>query len=312
MPTADDIRKRIVEHGMSINDRVIAALPPRYGLMVEQIRSISRAYKNDLDTFLANLSTVKSLDILVIYLALLAVLYKHKALGDDELRKLGEAFERYVYDVFSASRARKALEEAGVEREVANDAIFNVVRALNITGNKYKSAYLWVARQRKISHFENSIRALLFRNEGGSRVGRGVKLFLRLFIHDSNIPLAIKIAYTHEHKKYILHGDIYTALVTLRSGAFEDVASLTAEKVKARVARRLLCEAREGGQRCREVVIRLESVRGLVRHVGKISGDPLLYERGAYDIGINYCRDLKCDICPIKDVCRRYTFVRLK
>jgi hypothetical protein len=309
---ADNIRKRIVEHGMSIGDRVIVTLPPRYGLMVEQIRSISRAYKNDLDTFLANLSTVKGLDILVIYLTLLAVLYKHKALNDDELRKLGEAFEKYVYDVFSASRARKALEEAGVEKEVADDAIFHVARALNIINNRYKSAYLWIAKQSKIVDFENNIRALLFRNKGGNRVGRGVKLFLRLFIHDTNIPLAIKIAYTHEYKKYILHGDIYTAIVTLRSGAFEDVASLTAERVKARVARHLLCEAREGGQKCRDVVIRLESVRGLVRYVGKISGDPLLYERGAYDIGINYCRDLKCDVCPIRDVCRRYTFVRLK
>ncbi|AAL63032.1 hypothetical protein [Pyrobaculum aerophilum] len=312
MPTAEEIRRRIIEHGLSIRDRVIATMPQRYSLMVEQIRSIARSYRGDFDTFLTNLSSIKGLDLLVIYTALLAVLSKHKSLSDEEILKIGDSFDRHIYDVFSASKARRALEEAGVEKEIANDVISGVVKALNLINNKYNSPYLWIAEQRRIERFENSVREVLFRNEGGNRVGRGVKLFLRLFIHDTNIPLAVRIAYTQENKKYILHGDMYTALVTLRSGAFEDVASITAERVKARVAKRLLCEAKEGGARCKDVVMRLESIRGLVRYVGKISGDPIVYERGAYDIGYRYCRDLKCEACPINDVCKRYTFIKLK
>lgn len=74
-----------------------------------------------------------------------------------------------------------------------------------------------------------------------------VKTILRLFIHESNIPLALKIAYTPEYKKYVIHGDMYTALVTLRSGAFEDLDTLTSQRVKLRVAKRIICENREGG-----------------------------------------------------------------
>lgn len=310
MPTAEDARRKIVEHGMAIHDRIVESLPPGLGLMVEQVRSISRTYKGDLDTFLTNLATVKNIDNLITYIALLAVLNKYKSLSDEELRRLGAAFERYVYDVVSASRLRKALEEAGIEKEVANETISTLLRALGVIHHKHKALYLWIAKQRRLANFERGVREVFFRGEGGNKVGRGVKLLLRMFIHDTNIPLAIKIAYSQEYKKYLPHGDMYTALVTLRSGAFEDVASLTAERVKARVAKRLLCEAR--GEKCKDVVIRLESIRGLVRHVAKISGDPVLYERGAYDIGVKYCKDLKCEACPIRDVCKRFIFIRLR
>jgi hypothetical protein len=308
--TAEEVRKKIVEHGASIRDRVIENLPHNYALLVEQVRSISRTYKTDFDTFVASLSNVRGLDLLITYTALVALLSKHKPLSDAELKNLAAAYEKHIYDVFSASRIRRALEEVGVEKDVANQVITDVLRASSVINNKYKSLYLWIAKQRKIADFENGIREVVFRGEGGNRVGRGVKLFLRLFIHETNIPLATKIAYGQEHKKYILHGDMYTALVTLRSGAFEDVPTLTAERVKARVAKRLLCEAKEG--KCRDVLLRLESIRGLVRHVGKISGDPVLFERGAYDIGSKYCKDLRCEECPLKDICRRHTFIKVK
>ncbi|ACB39001.1 hypothetical protein [Pyrobaculum neutrophilum] len=312
VPSAEEVRRRIVEHGLSIRDKVVETLPHSYGLVVEQVKSISRVYKGDFETYLSSLSNVKGLDLLVIYAALVAALYSRRPIGEEELRKLAGAFEANVYDVVSASKLRRALEAVGVEREVADETISNLLRMLNVVGVRYKSPYLWVAKQRRLPKFEKEVRDFIFRGRGGGRVGRGVKLFLRLFIHETNIPLALRIAYTPEYRKYILHGDMYTALVTLRSGAFEDVTTLTAERIRARVAKRILCEAREGGPRCRDVVFRLESVRGLVRYVGKISGDPVLYERGAYDIGARYCRDLKCDSCPIRDVCRRYTFIKLK
>jgi len=307
--TAEEIRGRIVKHGASIRDTVVETLPHTYSMMVEQIRSIASAYKNDLDTFIANILNIKNLDLLIIYIISLSILNKYKNLTATELSTFSNAYERYVYDVFSASKLRRALEEV-VDREVANEVVSGTIRAVNIISNKYKSLNLWIIKQKKILNFEKDIRKIIFRDEGGIRVGRGVKLFLRTFIHETNIPLAVRIAYTQEHRKYLLHGDIYTTLVTIRSGAFEDVKSMTAERVKARIAKRILCQERGG--KCSDVVLRLGSIRGLVRYVGKVSGDPVLFERGAYDIGIKYCKELKCDVCPIRDVCKRYTFVRVK
>jgi hypothetical protein len=308
--TAEEVRRRIVEHGTSIRDRIIESLPHSYALLVEQVKSISRTYRDDFDTYIASLSNIKGLDLLITYVMLVALLSQHKPLSDSNLRSLASAYEKHIYDVLSASKLRRTLEEADVDRDVADAVISDLLRALNIVNNKYKLLHLWIAKQKKVADFENEIRRIIFGGRGGNRVGRGVKLFLRLFIHETNIPLATKIAYSQEHRKYILHGDMYTALVTLRSGAYEDVPTLSAERVKARVAKRLLCEAK-GGQ-CRDVVLRLESIRGLVRYVGKISGDPVLFERGAYDIGVRYCRELKCEQCPLRDVCRCHVFIKLK
>lgn len=312
MPTAEDVRRRIVEHGLSIRDRVVENLPYSYSVMVEQIKSISRTYKGDFDTFFSSLSNIKGLDLLIIYVMLVALLSRYKALKDDELRSLSAAFEKHIYDVISASKLRRVLEEAGVEKEISNETISDLLRSLNIVSNKHSTLYAWIAKQRRLSKFEDEVRKIIFKGRGGSRVSRGARLFIRIFIHETNIPLAFKIVHTPEYKKYILHGDMYTALVTLRSGAFEDIPTLTSERIKARIAKRILCEAREGGSRCRDVVFRLESIRGLIRHVGKISGDPILYERGAYDIGVKYCKELKCDTCPLRDMCKRYIFIKLK
>ncbi len=303
-----EVRKRIVQHGASIRDRVLETLPHDYEMLVEQVKSISRIYRNDVDLLIKNLSNIKNLDILVIYTILLSIINKYKVLSYEELAKLSQLYGEI--DFFSASRVRKVLENAGFGRETANEIISNVLRSLNVITSRHKTLYEWVAKQRKMSKFEEEVRTLIFRNEGGNRVGRGVKLLLRLYIHQSNIPIAARIAYTNEVKKYIPHGDIYTTYVTLRSNAFEDVNSLTAERLKARVARSVLGGLREG--KYREVTVRLESVRGLIRHVAKISEDPVLYERGAYDIGVKYCRDLKCSQCPIRDVCRQHGFIKVK
>lgn len=310
MSHADVVRRRIVEHGASIKDTVIETLTYSYGILVDQIRSISSSYRGDFDTYIKNIANIKGLDLLVTYVLLVGVLNKYRHVGVEELRQLAAAYERNIYEVFSASKARKTLEEIGVERDIANRVISDLAKTFNIVGRN-KPLYYWVAKQRRVSTFETELRRVVFRGEGGGRVGRGVKTILRLFIHETNIPLAVRIAYTPEYKKYILHGDIYTALVTLRTGSFEDLDTLTSLRVKSRVAKRILCEAR-GDEKCKDVIFKPESIRGLVRHVGKVSGDSVLYERGAYHVGVNYCRDLKCDICPLRDVCRRYTFIRLK
>lgn len=312
MASPEEIRARIVKHGGEVADRVIATLPYSYSLLTDQIRSIIKTYKNNYETLINNLSNVKNIDLYILYFILISILLKYKNMNIDELKTISSLYEKYIYDVFSASKIRRVLEEAGLEKDLINQVISQLVKTLNILSNNYHSIYMWIIKQRKISNFENEIREIIFSNEGGNRVGRGVKTFLRLFIHESNIPLAVKIAFSPEAKKYTLHGDIYTVLVTLRSGAFEDVNSITAERIKARIAKRIICEEKRGKEKCKEVLLRLESIRGLVRHVGKISGDPVLYERGAYDIGVKYCKDLKCEACPIRDVCRRYEFIVIK
>ena len=50
----------------------------------------------------------------------------------------------------------------------------------------------------------------------------------------------------------------------------------------------------------------------MARQVAKISGDPVLYERGAFHVGYMYCHVPLCDKCLLNEVCGKHVFFELK
>lgn len=53
----------------------------------------------------------------------------------------------------------------GIERDVADSVISDLAKALNTIGRN-KPIYKWVARQKRVSFFEEEIRRVVFRGEG--------------------------------------------------------------------------------------------------------------------------------------------------
>ncbi len=308
---AEAVREAIVKTGLSVEDRVLATMPKALKYTVVQIKSIIETYKNsDISTIINNLSNIKDINEIIRYITILAHLVAYRGVKAEEVL---ETFSREYEELgqISAGKLRVLVEKIfNKKTDDIGNFINNIIKVLNSLEYK-KGVYVWIVKQRKLEAFEEEVRRYVFRNNGGNSVDRGVKLFLRVFIDKNNIPLAYKIAYNkQEIKKYKIHGDFYTTLVTMRSGAFEDIKSPSVDRLKQRIAKTLVCASR--GKRCENVRIRIRSIRGLVRSVAHISGDPVAYERGAYHIGKNYCARLKCDECPIRNVCRRYIFVDVK
>lgn len=305
----DDVRSALVKRGEEVEDVALATLPQSLKYVAIQIKNIIELYKkSDMNTLKNYLENLKEINNLINYFAILSYLigYNKKSM-DIFIRKYSDNFIKYLNN-FSANNLRKFINELS-EYIIEDSHINNIIKILENLNKE--NSYEWILRQKRVGRFESDVRSILFHGRGGPGVNRGIKLFVRIFIHKSNIPLAFKIGFNEkEIKKYIIYSDYYTTLVTLRSGAFEDLRTSTSFKLKQKIAKRLLCENR--GKKCENIKVRIGSVRGLVRAVAFLSGDPIKYERGAYDIGKNYCSRLKCDECPIRSVCKKYTFIEVK
>jgi len=307
---AAEVRAAIVKTGTELEDGALASMPKNLKYVVAQIKSIIESYKNsDISTIINNLSNVKNIEDIIVYITMLSYLAGNNGVRSDTLF---DVFPREYekLDGLSASKLRRLLINTLGNIDSINIYINNIIKIIEFLKNK-KGLYLWILREKRLDRFEKDVREFIFGNSGGYSVDRGIKLFLRLFIDKNSIPLAYRIAYNkNEVRKYRVHGDFYTTLTTMRSGSFEDIDSPTASKVRQRVARALLCRGRK--ERCDPLQIRLKSVRGLVRAAAYLSGDPIAYERGAYYIGKNYCAKLRCEECPIRSVCKKYTFIEVK
>nr|KJR74391.1 MAG: hypothetical protein TU35_00340 [Thermoproteus sp. AZ2] len=303
-----DIRSALVKRGDEVEELAISYLPQHLKYTASQVRSIVESYRRSEDTLMLQLENLYELKNLIYYFSILSyLLSNNKKISEELIKKYSTLFEQ-ISGNFSARNIRNIIENLS-EYISGNSHINNILKILDNI-EKF-GIYKWIVKQRRLDSFERAARRVIFQGGSGSSINRGVKFFIRIFIHPSNIPLAYKISYNiNELKKYKIYGDYYTTMVTLRSGAFEDVETPTAFKLRQRIARRLLCEGRGG--RCEGIRVRIKSVRGLVRAVAYLSGDPIKYERGAYDIGKNYCSKLKCDICPINSICKKYTFIEIK
>ncbi|MEZ0248442.1 MAG: hypothetical protein ABWJ97_04145 [Thermoproteus sp.] len=309
---AQSVRDAIARYGIELEDSVVSTMPKDLKYTASQIRSIIETYRNsDISTIITNLSNIKNINELMRYIIILTYLVSYSRVKTDELLEgYPQAFEKTGGEI-SASKLRSLLLLSSSNKidniNIHINKLINIIESIENKGG----TYIWILKEKRIERFEEDVRRFIFNNNGGNSVDRGIKLFLRIFIDRNNIPLAYRIAYNKEEvRKYRIHGDFYTTLVTLRSGAFEDIRTSSAEKLKQKVAKMLLCRSRD--RRCGELQVRLGSVRGLVRSVAYLSGDPVSYERGAYHIGKNYCAKLKCDQCPIRDVCKKYIFIQVK
>lgn len=308
---AQAVREALLKAGRGVEDNLISTLPRELKYTADQVKSIIETYKNsDINTIKNNLLNIKQIDRLIYYFAIISFLLAFSRGNIDNLIKIYS--ENFIkINKFSASSIRNIiyslidyLDKKNIENYT--NKVLNILENLN-----RNNIYIWILKQKKIDRFENDIRRILFDGLGGPSADRGVKAFMRIFIDRNNIPLAYTIAYNdRELRKYKVHGDVYTSLVTLRSGAFEDIDTLPSQRLKQRIARELLRMDREG--RYEKVKVRLRSIRGLVRSTAYLSGDPLNYEKGAYFVGRNYCSKLMCDSCPIREVCRKYIFIEIK
>ncbi len=164
-----------------------------------------------------------------------------------------------------------------------------------------KEVFEWIMTLQTIEEFEENLR-VFFMKKSSERIRKCIRSIIRVFSHRTSFPLAVNIIRRGEYRKYVSIADMYTTLTTFRSGAFL-IMKLDSEKV-----RKIELELKTG----KEVIIKTEAVKGIVRSVAKLSLDPILYERGAFDIGYRYCSKDKCDECPINDVCLKYLNIKIK
>ena len=321
------IRDSIVDHGKSVQDQILSNVSPEYRDVIYQVRSIYSSYKRaDYDTIKIQLGNVYRLDDFLKYLIALGMVMASLNLGAktiDVLQRFNKSYHELLggdWFVKDRSRLEKFRDVSGINIDVQtlskwirySKSLFSYVR-----NNAENRVYIWVLRQKRVKDFENDIRDRVFGGEGGNKVNKSIRTILRLLIHESNVPVAVYIARnSSEIKNYEVVADMYTSMVTIRSGSFEDIRLESVEKLKAKVALAKRCEERKSTNpniRCLdEVVLKYDDVKGIVRSAAKASKDPILFERGAFMIGQLVCRDLRCGECVLKDVCKKYTYIKFK
>jgi hypothetical protein len=157
----------------------------------------------------------------------------------------------------------------------------------------------WISRFRGMRDFENGLR-IFYPTRASERRRRAIRAFIRWVSHETNVPIALRILSNRGYREYTPVVDIYSASVTIRTGAFLAVRSDASSKLLWRITRNT-----EG------LTVRVDEVKGLVRGVARLSGDPILYERGAFHIGYHYCRR-GCVDCPVSGVCIRFPWVSIR
>ncbi len=319
MSTApSDVRERLVRMGRDVKEFVLEDLPTDVAHVPQRVRTLYEEYSNsrgvvrDFDDYTSELGHTYNVERFIVYVMTYAALMN--AVSNLNVGKLRAALrEAYSLspDFFAdpgtgRERLVGAFSEAyGEERERIEKPLRIFVRGLRrILTLRRKPLYLWLAGYRKMEALERDLLDALFPRASSERRLRAVRTLVRVFTHPTNAPIAIRIAANRtERNKYVPVADYYSVLVTIRSGAFEDVKSGTRDRLVGRA------NARSEGETIR---VRLSSVKGLARQVAKVSGDPVLYERGAFHIGYMYCHVPLCDKCPLNDVCGRYVFFEVK
>ena len=321
------IRDAVVNYGRSIQDQVLLNISPEYREVVYQIKSIYDAYKRaDYDTIKTQLGNIYALDSFLRYLIAMGMVMASlnpNIKMIDALQKFNKSYHElldsnwFIRDQSKLTRFREVSDLDVDVQTLAKWIRYSKSLWSYVRNNAENKLYIWVLRQKRVEGFENDIRNRIFGGEGGNRVNKSVKTLLRLLIHESNIPLAVYIARNiTEIRNYEVIADMFSSMVTIRSGSFEDIRSESVERLKVRIALARRCDERRSANpniKCSdEVVLRYGDVRGIVRSVARASKDPILFERGAFTIGQLTCRDLNCNMCAIKDVCKKYVQVRFK
>ncbi len=322
----EDIIRSISEYGSSVKEAVFENLPDELMVPYQRVRELyiqetTRSKgRIDVNSLIQLYMNVPKTEELLRYLLLTTVLF----MGFRNLRN--EVIYRVIrrnYDMIShlISRPEYSLindvsmkllndyEGEGIKgediQEVSN-AVHGFVYGLRKLTKAYGTTLLrWIPKFRDMNDFEKAL-TMFYPPRANERRKRAIRTFIRWVSHETNLPVALGIiSRGGGHRRYTMIADVYSTMVTIRSGAFLALNNDHAMKI----LNKILVNKDGGG-----VTIKVDEVKGgLVRAVGRLSNDPITYERGgAFRIGHEYCSRLKCSECPLNKVCMKFTWVNIK
>ncbi len=318
----EDIVKTIVEFGSSVKEAIFENLPSELTTTYQRVREIyiqeitrSRG-RVDINSLIQLYANVPKVEELLRYLLLSTVLFT----GFHNLRNeliyrvlsknydyLGGVITNPSYSVINdvSNRLLSDYESEGIRGESVQDvynAIYSFVYGIRKLTKSYGTTLLkWIPKFRDINDFEKSL-LMFYPVKANERRKRAIRTFIRWVSHETNLPVALGILLRGGYRRYTMIADVYSVLVTIRSGAFLILRDDHVLKILNKIVAN-----REGG-----VTIKVDEVKGITRSVGRFSNDPIIYERGAFKIGHDYCSRLKCDECPLNKVCMKFTWVNIK
>lgn len=318
----EDIIRAINEYGSSVKEAVFENLPDELMVPYQRIRELyiqetTRGKgRVDINSLIQLYMNVPKAEELLRYLLLATVLF----MGFRNLRN--EVIYRVIrrnYNMVSrlisnpdyslinevSMKLLNDYEGEGIKgedvQEVSN-AVHSFVYGLRKLTKAYGTTLLrWIPKFRDINDFEKAL-PMFYPPRANERRKRAIRTFIRWVSHETNLPVALGVISRSGYRRYTMIADVYSTMVTIRSGAFLVLNNDHAMKI----LNEILVNKDSG------VTIKVDEVKGLVRATGRLSNDPIIYERGAFRIGHEYCSRLKCNECPLNKVCMKFTWVNIK
>jgi len=310
-----DIVENIREHGRTVKEMVLQYLPDDIAHVPDRVRELFNEFMRKRERSLSELvimyRNVPRIEIATRYV--IFCLCTMAALRDFRV----ERYFSTVRDIYAellpfldnpeyshVDRIVKIIESKyeNIDKQFLIILSLKYAHGVRKVSKAYKKeVFEWIMTFQTIEEFEDNLR-VFFMKKSSERIRKCIRNIVRVFSHRTSFPLAVNIIRRGEYRRYISIADMYTTLTTFRSGAFL-IMKLDSEKV-----RKIAAELETG----KEVIIKTEAVKGIVRSVAKLSLDPILYERGAFDIGYRYCSKNKCEECPISNICLKYLNIKIK
>ena len=318
----EDIVRVINEYGSSVKESIFENLPDELTVPYQRIRELYMQETTrgrgriDVNSLIQLYMNVPKAEELLRYLLLATVLFMgFRNLRNEVIYKvmhrnydrINHLLSNPEYSLINdiSMKLLSDYESEGVKgedvQEVSN-AVHSFVYGLRKLTKAYGTTLLrWVPKFRYVADFEKAL-PMFYPPRANERRKRAIRTFIRWVSHETNLPVALGIISRGEYRRYTMVADVYSTMVTIRSGAFLVLGNDHAMKVLNKIL-----VNRDGG-----VTIKVDEVKGLVRATGRLSNDPIVYERGAFRIGHEYCSRLKCNECPLNKVCMRFTWVNIK
>ncbi|WP_069806524.1 hypothetical protein [Vulcanisaeta thermophila] len=314
----EDLISRITEYGASVRESVFNALPDELMTAFERVREIYMQGvlrgkgRVDSASIINEYLNVPRIEELLRYLLLTTVLFTgFRRLMNEKV--YGVLLRNYQdikplltdpsYKVIGDLSARLVHDYGGSEDDVQEvyNALHGFVYGIRKLTGAYKTTLVkWLPRFTDVGELEESLQ-IFYPPRANERRRRAIRTFIRWVSHESNLPVALGLILRGRYRSYMPIVDIYSSMVTIRSGAF---LALGSERVG-----KLLHKILTNRERA---VVRIDEVKGIVRSTARLSSDPILFERGAFRIGHDYCVKLKCDECPLNRYCMKITWVVMK
>jgi len=309
----------IRDHGASIPELIFNYLPDDLSHIPGKVREIYiqetiRSRRGiDVGSIFANYMNIPNLERLLRYMLLVTVLFTgFRELWVEKLletirnnyNKIVGILEAPSYGVIndvSIELLESYYSKSGVKgdpQEVAGSITSFVHGLRRLTKAHGTNLARWISRFRNVRDFEGGLR-MFYPTRASERRKRAMRTFIRWVSHETNLPIALRILLNRGYKEYMPIVDMYSASVTVKTGAFLALRNDASAKLLWKITR-----SKD------KVELRIDEVKGIVRGVARLSGDPILYEKGAFHIGYN-CR-LGCNDCPLEDVCFVFPWVSIR